>query len=207
MNRPNRDPSRRPTHPGALLRLDVLPALGITQEQFAVSLGVSRLTVSQLLNEHRALSASMAVRLERTLGTSAEHWLAMQQRVDLWEARREINKPAARTDAFNVRGTAGAMGTFCQLFDFDNLPSATGVMVGSAASASVIPLVCRSSPQLPENIERGSTIAMSNVIQFDDTYRQPTQQLPHAPLKVAATESSSSTSSPIDLGQFAINAG
>lgn len=89
MTRLIRDPGRRPTHPGELLRLDVLPGLEITQDEFAQRLGVSRLTVSQLLHEHRALSASMAVRLERALGTSAEHWLAMQQAVDLWEARRE----------------------------------------------------------------------------------------------------------------------
>lgn len=96
MNRLVRDPNRRPTHPGAVLRLDVLPELRITQEQFARRLGVSRLTVSQVLNEHRALSASMAVLLEHELGTSAEHWLAMQQAVDLWEARRERDTSVSR---------------------------------------------------------------------------------------------------------------
>ena len=89
MSRPMRDPRRRPTHPGAILRLDVLPDLNITQEEFARRLGVSRVTVSQLLNEHRALTAAMAVRLERELGVRAEQWLAMQQAVDLWDARSE----------------------------------------------------------------------------------------------------------------------
>ena len=79
-----RDPRRRPTHPGEILREDVLPALGITQGDFAERLGVSRLTVSELLHERRALSADMAVRLERLLGTTAESWLNMQQAVDLW---------------------------------------------------------------------------------------------------------------------------
>ncbi len=46
-----RDPKRRPTHPGAVLREDVLPQLDITQAQFAVHMGVSRLTVSELLHE------------------------------------------------------------------------------------------------------------------------------------------------------------
>jgi addiction module HigA family antidote len=94
MSRPNRDPNRRPTHPGALLLQDVLPDLAISQDQFARRLGVSRVTVSQLLNEHRALSAAMAVRLEQVLGGRAEFWLAMQQAVDLWEARRGFRDPA-----------------------------------------------------------------------------------------------------------------
>ena len=48
-----RNPKRRPTHPGAVLREDVMPELGITQEVFATHLGVSRLTVSELLHEKR----------------------------------------------------------------------------------------------------------------------------------------------------------
>src|SRR6266508_174888 len=60
-----RDSNRRPTHPGELLREDVLPALEMTQTEFAERLGVSRLTVSELLHGKRALSADMAVRLSR----------------------------------------------------------------------------------------------------------------------------------------------
>ena len=87
-----RNPQRRPTHPGALLREDVLPALDITQGKLAELLGVSRLTVSQLLHEHRALSPDMALRLEKLTGTSAESWLRMQEAVDLWEARQQPEK-------------------------------------------------------------------------------------------------------------------
>ena len=83
-----RDPKRRPTHPGEILREDVLPALGITQGEFAKRLGVSRLTVSELLREKRAVSPDMALRLARLLNTSAESWLNMQQAVDLWELSR-----------------------------------------------------------------------------------------------------------------------
>ena len=52
-----RNPKRKPTHPGELLRLDVLPALGMTQAELARRLGVSRLSVSELLLAKRALSA------------------------------------------------------------------------------------------------------------------------------------------------------
>ncbi len=84
-----RNPNRRPTHPGAVLIEDVLPGLGISQVKLAELMGVSRLTVSPLLHEHRGLSAEMAMRLEMLLGTSAESWLRMQEAVDLWEARQQ----------------------------------------------------------------------------------------------------------------------
>ena len=80
-----RDPKRRPTHPGAILREDVLPSLGMTQIEFAKRLGVSRLTVSELINEKRAVSPDMAMRLGRLLGNGPEIWLRMQQTLDLWE--------------------------------------------------------------------------------------------------------------------------
>jgi len=83
-----RSANRRPTHPGELLREDVFPTLGMTQEQLAVLLGVSRLTVNELLQEKRALSPEMAMRLSKLLDTSPESWLAMQTAVDLWEARQ-----------------------------------------------------------------------------------------------------------------------
>lgn len=83
-----RDPNRKPTHPGATLREDVLPSLGMTQTEFARRLGVSRLTVSELLHERRRVSPEMAARLGRLLDTTPESWLAMQNAVDLWEVEQ-----------------------------------------------------------------------------------------------------------------------
>lgn len=85
---PRRNLERRPTHPGAILREDVLPELGMTQTEFARRLGVSRLTVSELLHERRRVSPEMAARLGRLLETSAESWLTMQNAVDLWEVEQ-----------------------------------------------------------------------------------------------------------------------
>jgi antitoxin HigA-1 len=82
-----RNAKRPPTHPGAILREDVLPALNISQTEFADRLGVSRLSVSELLHEKRALSAEMALRLSKLLDTSPESWLAMQAAVDIWQLR------------------------------------------------------------------------------------------------------------------------
>lgn len=80
-----RDPKRRPVHPGAILREDVLPHLGMTQKEFADRLGVSRLTVSEVLHEKRPVTPDMAMRLGRLLGNGPEIWLRMQQTLDLWE--------------------------------------------------------------------------------------------------------------------------
>ena len=90
-----RNPNRRPTHPGAILREDVLPGLEITQAAFANYLGVSRLTVSEILHEKRGVSAEMAVRISKVIGGTPESWLHMQEAVDLWEVEQRFkNNPA-----------------------------------------------------------------------------------------------------------------
>ena len=83
-----RDPKRKPTHPGELLREDVLPALKMSQSELAKRLGVSRLSVSELLLEKRAMSPDMAVRISRLTNTTPDSWLRMQAAVDLWELER-----------------------------------------------------------------------------------------------------------------------
>ena len=90
-----RNPSRRPTHPGAVLRQDVLPALEMTQTEFARRLGVSRLTVSELLLEKRAMTPEMAARVGKLLHTTPESWLRMQAAVDLWELAQHPERLAA----------------------------------------------------------------------------------------------------------------
>ena len=84
-----RDPKRKPTHPGELLREEALPALKMTQTEFAKRLGVSRLSVSELLLEKRALSPDMAIRVGRLTNTTPESWLRMQEALDLWELERQ----------------------------------------------------------------------------------------------------------------------
>ena len=88
MTKTLRSAARRPTHPGAVLLEDTLPALGFSQARLAELLGVGRITVSQLLHGHRSLTPDMAVRLEKLLGASAESWLRMQAAVDLWDTRQ-----------------------------------------------------------------------------------------------------------------------
>lgn len=84
---------RRPTHPGAILREDILPAAAITQTDLARRLGVSRRTVSEIVNERRPVTTDMAHRLARVFGNSPEFWLRLQQAVDVWETV-EANRDA-----------------------------------------------------------------------------------------------------------------
>lgn len=84
-----RDPKRKPTHPGEVLREDVLPALGMSQTELAKRLGVSRLSVSELLLEKRAMSADMALRVAKLTNTTPESWLRMQEALELWELKRD----------------------------------------------------------------------------------------------------------------------
>jgi addiction module HigA family antidote len=77
---------RRPTHPGEILREDVLPETGLSQGRFASLLGVSRRTVNEILQEKRPITVDTALRLSRVLGTSPDVWLGLQRDVDLWDA-------------------------------------------------------------------------------------------------------------------------
>jgi addiction module HigA family antidote len=90
-----RNPNRRPTHPGAVLRNDILPALKMTQTELAARIGVSRLSVSELVHEKRAMSPEMALRIATLLNTSPESWLRMQEAVDLWTVRQDASKLAS----------------------------------------------------------------------------------------------------------------
>ena len=89
-----RNPNRRPTHPGAILREDVLPTLKMTQTELAQRLGVSRLTVLELLHEKRGITPEMALRVAKLLNTTPESWLRMQQAVDLWDVQQQPEKLA-----------------------------------------------------------------------------------------------------------------
>jgi addiction module HigA family antidote len=81
-----------PPHPGETLRDDVLPALELTVTDAACQLGVTRVTLSRVLNGQSAISPEMALRLERWLGLEhggrAAVWLAMQCAYDLWHAEK-----------------------------------------------------------------------------------------------------------------------
>ena len=76
-----------PPHPGELLR-EYLPE-GMTVEEVARRLGVSRVQLSRVLNGRSAVSADMAIRIGLLTRTSAESWLSGQAKFDLWQASRK----------------------------------------------------------------------------------------------------------------------
>jgi len=87
---------RIPTHPGAVLREDVLPALEMTVVKVAKSLGVSRQTLHKILAEKAPISPEMAVRLGKFCGNGPDVWLAMQANYDLALAKIELAEEVKR---------------------------------------------------------------------------------------------------------------
>jgi len=77
-----------PPHPGGIIKEDVLKAEGINVTEAARQLGISRVTLSRLLNGKTGISVDMALRLSQWLGTTPEVWLRMQDACDLWQARK-----------------------------------------------------------------------------------------------------------------------
>ena len=77
-----------PPHPGEVLRELCLRPLGLTVTKAARALGVSRKTLSSILNGRAGISPEMAVRLSLAFDTTAESWLNQQVQYDLWRAER-----------------------------------------------------------------------------------------------------------------------
>ena len=80
---------RKPTHPGEILREDVIIPLGLTVTEAAKRLGVTRKTLSALINCKASLSPEMAVRVGKATKTTPESWLYMQAKLDLWLAEQK----------------------------------------------------------------------------------------------------------------------
>jgi antitoxin HigA-1 len=77
-----------PPHPGEIIKELCLEPLGLTVTRAAEALGVSRKTLSAILNGRAGISPEMAIRLSIAYDTSAESWLNQQSQYDLWHARQ-----------------------------------------------------------------------------------------------------------------------
>lgn len=86
-----RNPNRCPTHPGELLREDVLPAVRLPKSVIAEKLGISRQHLYDILNEKKPVSAEVAVRLGKAFGNGPDSWLRMQAAYDAWQAQKRID--------------------------------------------------------------------------------------------------------------------
>jgi addiction module HigA family antidote len=83
---------RQPTHPGKIIKEDYLVPLSIPINDMASALGVSRKTLSKIVNERGAITPDMALRLSRALETTAIFWLNLQKNFDLWQAEHTSNE-------------------------------------------------------------------------------------------------------------------
>ena len=81
-----------PPHPGEIIKDLCLEPLGISVTEAAKALGVSRKTLSAILNGRAGVSPEMAVRLSIAFGTSAESWMNQQVQFDLWNAEQRRNE-------------------------------------------------------------------------------------------------------------------
>lgn len=79
-----------PSHPGAILREDVLPALALSISEAARQLGVSRRKLQSILDERSPVTPEMAVRLGKFCSNGADFWLRLQNAPDLWHAERAL---------------------------------------------------------------------------------------------------------------------
>jgi len=99
-------PNRAPTHPGAILREDVLPALNMTITDFAIKLGVTRQQVHRILAEESDISTEMALRLGKICGNGPQLWLGMQEARNLWLARAKLADELERIPNLNAEANA-----------------------------------------------------------------------------------------------------
>lgn len=81
--------TRKPTHPGAIIRHDYMEPLSLTVTALAAHLGISRKHLSQVLHERASVTSGLALRLAKAFDTTPDLWLNLQRKRDLWEAERD----------------------------------------------------------------------------------------------------------------------
>lgn len=94
---------RPPTHPGEVLREDVLPSLELSVSEAARQLRVSRQTLHRVLSGKAGISPDMAVRLGKFCGNGPGIWLRLQQSHDLWHAEQRLTDELKKIPAHSAR--------------------------------------------------------------------------------------------------------
>ncbi len=89
--RAKRNPNRCPTHPGALLREDIIPAVGRSVREIAGLLGISRQHLHAIMAEKKPVTPEVAVLLGRLFGDDPGIWVRMQAAYDTWQAQRTVD--------------------------------------------------------------------------------------------------------------------
>lgn len=96
---------KNPAHPGGFIRSEIIEPLGLSVTAAAEALGVTRATLSTLLNERAHLSSEMALRLEKAFGVSMDTLMRMQNSYDIAQAR----KREGEIDVHPFKGISGGI--------------------------------------------------------------------------------------------------
>ena len=96
-----RNPERRPTHPGRLLRGEI-EARELNQGQVADLVGVGRRTINEICQERRPMSTDMAHRIGKLFGNGPTLWVNMQKAIDMWDAERAHSADYAKIQTLEV---------------------------------------------------------------------------------------------------------
>ena len=95
-------PMNNPLHPGRIVQHECLEPLNLTVKRAAEILGVTRQALNNIVNEKAAISAAMAIRLEKAFGGTANAWLQMQNNYDLARTRRHEDQLNLQRNAQNL---------------------------------------------------------------------------------------------------------
>jgi addiction module HigA family antidote len=83
---------RNPPHPGRIVKQECLEPLGLSVTEAAKKLGVSRVALSEIVNERRGVSPEMAIRLSKAFGSRPEVWAGLQMQFDLAQAMKNADQ-------------------------------------------------------------------------------------------------------------------
>lgn len=100
---------RAPVHPGAVVREDILPALGLSVSEAARRLGVSRQQLHRILACTHPITTEMALRIGKLAGNGPGLWLRMQQGYDLWHAEQRLKNELKRIEPVVVTEASPAL--------------------------------------------------------------------------------------------------
>ncbi len=93
--------NREPTHPGEMLLEEFLTPMQITQRELAKKINVSYQRINELVNKRRGVTPSLALRLSKVFGMSADFWLTLQIRCDLYKSQIEEKSELDAINAFH----------------------------------------------------------------------------------------------------------
>jgi len=84
--------NRRPVHPGEVIREEYLKPLGLTQQQLANALGITRVRINEIILGKRSVTPDTAFRLSKYFNTTPDFWINLQMNVDMWDTLQRHKK-------------------------------------------------------------------------------------------------------------------